>query len=174
MDKQSFELQLKPHSKIKKDSTQKVIELQYDHSQQLISCLSGDNKIEYFRVIVDNQEAILKKMIRTQKRQNLKRKKVGGQDEDDSGDEKPTEQKVDKNALKEKIEAGDYDLSMHLSKKSVIDIEQTQKVRSLVNVFAANKKKSLQVLVSCASTNQIYKYSLNLKSEVDPCYKLEN
>ena len=92
-------------------------------------------------------------MVRIQKRQNLKRKKVEQQEEESGADEKPVELKVDKNALKEKIEAGDYDLSMHLSKKSMIDIEQTQKVRSFVNVFAQNKKKSLQVLVSCASTN---------------------
>ena len=68
MDNQSFELQLKGHSKIKKESSSKVIELQYDNQQKLISCLSADNRIEYFRVNIDNQEAILKKMVRVQKR----------------------------------------------------------------------------------------------------------
>lgn len=91
MDNQSFELQLKSHSKIKKESSSKVIELQYENSQRLISCLSGDNKIEYFRVNIDNQEAILKKMVRIQKRQNLKRKKVEQQEEESGADEKPVE-----------------------------------------------------------------------------------
>jgi WD40 repeat protein len=91
MDNQSFELQLKSHSKLKKESSSKVIELQYENSQRLISCLSADNKIEYFRVNIDNQEAILKKMIRIQKRQNLKRKKVEQQEEESGADERPVE-----------------------------------------------------------------------------------
>ena len=86
-----------------------------------MSCLSGDNKIEFFKVNIDNQENILKKMVRVEKRRALKRKRTDL--EELSGDELPTEKKVDKSSLKEQISSGNYDFSMHFSKRSIIDIE---------------------------------------------------
>ena len=96
------------------------MELNYDQSQKLLGCLSGDNKIEFFKVNTNNQDNILKKMVRVEKRRALKRKRT---EMEESGDELPTEKKVDKSSLKEKINSGDYDLSMHFSKRSIIDIE---------------------------------------------------
>ena len=115
-----MELEVKIHQKIKKESTSKVVELKYIDSQKLLGCLSGDNKIEFFKVNIDNHENILKKMVRTEKRRALKRKRT---DMEESGDELPTEKKIDKSSLKEKIKNGDYDLSMHFSKRSIIEIE---------------------------------------------------
>ncbi len=54
INKKSLELEVKIHPKIKKESSGKVVEMRYDHQQKLLSCLSGDNKIEFFKVNIDN------------------------------------------------------------------------------------------------------------------------
>lgn len=120
LNKTTQELEVKVHPQLKKESAAKVVEIRYDIEKKLLSCLNGDNKIEFFKVNVENQDHILKKMVRVEKRRALKRKRA---EVDDSGDELPTEKKVDKASLKERFQAGDYDLSMHFSKKTVIDVE---------------------------------------------------
>lgn len=74
---------------------------------------------------------MVKKLTRIQKRQNLKRKKKttepgdveGENNEDGENGDLPIEKKVDKAAIKAQVEQRDYDMTLHFSKKSVLDIE---------------------------------------------------
>ena len=61
-------------------------------------------------------------MVRVEKRRALKRKRTDV--DEGSGDDLPTEKKVDKASLKERLASGDYDYSMHFSKRSIIEVEQ--------------------------------------------------
>ena len=82
------------------------------------------NTLEFFKVNIDNQEQIMKKMVRAEKKKALKRTKNFGDSkvEDLEGDDEntPAERKVDKDAIKLKIEGGEYDLSHHFSKKGIL------------------------------------------------------
>ena len=149
------DMEIKVHPKVKKDSAAKVLQMTYE--KELLSCLSQDNKIEYYKVSLNNDDGLLKKMVRQEKRKALKRKRK----EDDEEDELPQERKVDKDAIREQIKKGEYDLSFHFSKKCVVEIDPQQKVKSFVNVW---KKKKADIFVSVA-TNQILKYQVDLKSE---------
>jgi DNA-nicking Smr family endonuclease len=83
-------------------------------------------------------------MVRAEKKKALKRAKNfsdAKQEDIDNDDEVPTERKVDKNEIKDKIEKGEYDLSHHFSKKAVLQLEVKQKVTSFVPFwFSTNKK----------------------------------
>jgi hypothetical protein len=89
----------------------------------MLSSLSSDNgnSLEFFKVIIDNQESILKKMVKVEKRKALKRtKNFGDAKQDDLDDDAPTEKKVDKDDLMARVENGDYDMSLHFSKKGCL------------------------------------------------------
>ena len=73
LNENSCQLDVRIHKKIKKESTHKVLQLRYHSSKKLLSCLSSDNKLEFFKVTVGNEESIVKKMARVEKRKNLKR-----------------------------------------------------------------------------------------------------
>ena len=53
---------------------------------------------------------------------------------------------------------------MHFSKKSVLEVDPQQKPKCFVNIW---KKKKAEVFVALSS-NQVAKYSVDLKSEESP------
>jgi len=71
---------------------------------------------------------MIKKLTRIQKRQNLKRKKKTTEPadidvEDDDENDLPIEKKVDKALIKQQIANRDYDMTLHFSKKSTLEVE---------------------------------------------------
>lgn len=58
--------------------------------------LSSDNKIELIKVNIDNQESIMKKLLRIEKKKALKRKRDEGDQNEEDADIIP---KVDKEKL---------------------------------------------------------------------------
>ena len=66
-------------------------------------------------------------MVRAEKKKALKRTKNFGDSKVDDleNDEEnaPTERKVDKDSIKQKIESGVYDLSHHFSKKGILQLD---------------------------------------------------
>ena len=106
--------------------------MNYSSSKKLLSCLCNNgsklgNSLEFFKVNIDNQESIVKKMIRAEKKKALKRAKNFGdskpEDIENEDDNAPTERKVDKDEIKDKIKKGEYDLSHHFSKKGILQLE---------------------------------------------------
>lgn len=83
-------------------------------------------------------QALLKKLVRIEKRMNLKRAKLtteeNKQDDEEEETPEPKEQKVNKSELKAKIEKNEYDLSLHFSSKAVHQLESASKARSFVVV----------------------------------------
>ena len=102
INEKTYCLDVKIQPKIKKESAGKVIEMQYDADKHLLTCLSSDNKLEFFKINIDSEESILKKMVRIEKRRNLKRSKQQAEENEDEN-ELPSERKVDKAAIKDKI-----------------------------------------------------------------------
>jgi hypothetical protein len=49
--------------------------MRYDGDKKLLTCLNSDNKLEFFKVNIDNDESLFKKMVRVEKRKGLKRSK---------------------------------------------------------------------------------------------------
>jgi predicted N-acyltransferase len=49
--------------------------MSYSQTLQYLMILSSDNKFELVKVNIDNQESIVKKLIRIEKRKTLKRKR---------------------------------------------------------------------------------------------------
>ena len=52
-----------------------MLEMSYSQTLQYLMVLSSDNKFELIKVNTENQESIVKKMIRVEKRKALKRKR---------------------------------------------------------------------------------------------------
>ena len=79
----TYILDVKIHPKIKRESTGKVIEMQYNSLKKVMSCLSSDtqsgNSLEFFKINIDNKESILKKMVKVEKKKALKRAKNFGE-----------------------------------------------------------------------------------------------
>lgn len=102
----TYILDVKTHPKIKRECQGKVLEMHYNTSKKILSCLSQDNgnSIEFFKVNIDNQESILKKMVKVEKRKALKRaKNFGDAKLEDIDEDVPTEKKVDKDEIMEQI-----------------------------------------------------------------------
>jgi hypothetical protein len=102
----------------------------------MLAVMNSDGKLEFFSVVLD-QSAILKKMTRLEKRQSLKRAKLtteqtreGAEDGVDEEGDLPVEVKVDKATLKKRLQEGNYDLSLHFSKRAVLETEVNIKPRS--------------------------------------------
>lgn len=101
--------------------------MQYNDKKHILSCLSYEkakgNILEYFKVNIDKEDSILKKLVRIEKRKSLKRaknfsdKKAEDIDKDEANlaeeEDLPIEKKVDKEAIRDKLSKGDYDLSVH-------------------------------------------------------------
>ena len=88
-------------STVKKDSGSRVLEISYDPKTNMVMILSSDNKFELIKVNINRKDSILKKLIRQEKRKQLKRKR-DEVDEDDENDIEKLEQKVTIN--KDKIQ----------------------------------------------------------------------
>ena len=102
----TYILDVKTHPKIKRECQGKVLEMHYNTSKKILSCLSQDNgnSVEFFKVNIDNQESILKKMVKVEKRKALKRaKNFGDAKQEDIDEDVPTEKKVDKDEIMEQI-----------------------------------------------------------------------
>ena len=78
-------------STIKKDSNSRVLEMSYSQTLQYLMILSSDNKFELVKVNIENQESIVKKLIRIEKRKTLKRKR---DEVDEDGDDIDALEKV--------------------------------------------------------------------------------
>ena len=104
INEKTYLLDIKIQQKIKKESTGRVIEMRYDTSKRLLSCLNSDNKLEFFKVTIDNEESILKKMVRIEKRRSLKRTKNEAEENQEANDDLPLERKVDKAAIRNQIQ----------------------------------------------------------------------
>ena len=78
-------------STIKKDSNSRVLEMSYSQTLQHLMILSSDNKFELVKVNIENQESIVKKLIRIEKRKTLKRKR---DEVDEDGDDIDALEKV--------------------------------------------------------------------------------
>ena len=163
--------EFKVHPKIKKESTAKIVEMHYNEEQQLVSALSIDGKLEFYTINFD-ESVLLKKMVRVEKRKSLKRSKQTNEETrqkvkedivEEEEDEAPKETKVDKASLKADIEAKQYDMSMHFSKKSALEIESGAKARSFKVINY--KKQKLHLIVSIGNKNQIYKYTYDAAKE---------
>lgn len=62
-------------STLRKDSNSKVLDITYYSNLKALSILSSDNKLEIFKVTLDKHDTLIKKLVRTEKRKILKRKK---------------------------------------------------------------------------------------------------
>jgi hypothetical protein len=58
---------------------------------------------------------------------------------------------VDKKALEEKIDARDYDLTLHFSRKCRVELSKQGKARSFVVLSSSKANKELKVCMSLAS-----------------------
>ena len=83
INEKTYLLDVKIQPKIKKESAGKVIEMRYDADKRLLSWLSSDNKLEFFKINIDKEDSILKKMVRIEKRRNLKRSKQQAEENED-------------------------------------------------------------------------------------------
>ena len=89
-----------------------------------------------FKVNIDNLETLKKKFIRAEKRKLLKRKRP---DEEEKEGEEKIVLRVDKNKIDEMILNGTYDLSLHFSKKQVLELDKSSKARS-VSILKISEK----------------------------------
>ena len=100
--------------------------MEYDETH--LTVLSADNRVEMFKVNVDNRESLVKKLMRTEKRKVLKRMRHELDDEDES----IKDTKIDKDLIVKKVEDGEYDMGLHFSKKFSFEIPTQSKVRSIL------------------------------------------
>lgn len=115
-------------------------------------------KLEYFKVNLDNQDLLLKKMVRSEKKRAVKRAK-----RDESDGETPVERKVDKDELRERVASGAYDVSLHFSKKASLDLDLQEKITRVIHTPEASKKKQLSFYLQ--GTNCLHKYKGDLSAD---------
>ena len=92
--------------------------------------LSSDNKFELVKVNIDNQESIIKKLIRVEKRKTLKRKRDEVDDDEIDNDAIDTKVKIDKDDITKRVNEGLYDIGLHFSKKLAFDLDEKSKAKS--------------------------------------------
>ena len=61
-------VQLKFNSSLQKESNHRAVQITFDRKQQLLFCLSADNKMETFKVNVDRADSIRKKLAKKSKK----------------------------------------------------------------------------------------------------------
>ena len=144
-------LALKFNSSIVKESGHRVLQLHYDKKRHLFFSLSADNKFEAFAINIDRPESILKKLLKKDKKTLTKRTHA-------EMEEAP--EPLDKAAMQLKMEARDYELALHFSKKSSVVLEPTSKARSFSLVAGQN----LDVIVSFHNNRAIW-YHLKLEED---------
>jgi hypothetical protein len=54
----------------------------------------------------------------------------------------PEERKIDKEALREKLGRGDYDISLHFSKKAKLDLDKTEKFSRFIHGQGLSNKQA--------------------------------
>lgn len=79
-----------------RDSNHRALQLSYERKRNLLLVLNSDNTIEVFKVNVDKPEAILKKLVRQEKKKAAKRTHSEMEEQDD---EAPVKRTVDKEQL---------------------------------------------------------------------------
>ena len=89
-------------------------------------------------------DTIAKKLIKSEKRLALKRTKKEQSLEQDE----PAERKVDKEKIQEMVETGDYDITLHFSKKGFIELQE--KVRSAITFY---NNDAAEIYLSMGSLN---------------------
>jgi U3 small nucleolar RNA-associated protein 12 len=110
-------------STIKKDSGSRVLEMTYSQTLQCLMVLSSDNKFEIIKVNVDKKESIVKKMMRVEKRRALKRRR-------EQMEEEEVAVEVDREKVVRSVEAGEYDVGLHFSKKMAYELDERSKAKS--------------------------------------------
>lgn len=135
-------------STIKKDSGARVLEMQYNPNLNQLMVLSSDGKFELIKVNLDNKDSILKKLMRSEKRKALKRKRDEVSDGED--EELIKTIKIDKDFLNEQVEKGEYDIGLHFSKKLSFELDQKTKCKSFFVVATKSKsqKQLLKIFIS--------------------------
>lgn len=147
---------------LKKDSGARVLEMAYEKNLRQLLVLSADNKLEAIKVNVDNKDSIMKKLLRTEKRKTLKRKRDEAEDDDAVPDVK-----IDKDDLQKALESGSYDLSLHFSKKLAFDLGQKAKTFTAVPVKSKTSDTVLKIFVGFHS-NQVHQYKYELSNKDGP------
>lgn len=136
----------------------------------MLAVMSQDGRLEFFSVLLD-QAVIVKRLVKQEKRQNLKRAKQTNEQtrlkaqNDEEDDDQPTELKVDKAEIKQRLQSGEYDKSIHFAKRAVLETETNSKPRSFL-LTAGQKKHHLNLFVSMPAKNSVYKYVYDLKKEL--------
>ena len=141
VDEKTYLPALKVAGKIKKHSEGTVIHMNYQNKKLLVI---QNNCIEIFR-IHQEMDTIAKKLIKSEKRLALKRTK---KEQSAEQDEEPAERKVDKGKIQEMLENGDYDITLHFSKKGVIELQE--KVRSAITFY---HNDAAEIYLSMGSLN---------------------
>lgn len=120
----------------------------FDRKRKVMIVLSADNKIEAFPVNVDKPESILKKLTR-QTKKSIKRS---------HSEANEVEDKVDKEALEQKLKNRDYDFALHFGKPDswVVDFENKARSFQILPVSS-----SFQILVSFHN-NRVVQYEFQL------------
>ncbi len=149
-------------STIKKDSGSRVLEMSYSSTINHMMVLSSDNKLELIKVNLDNKDSILKKLLRHEKRKQLKRKREDLKDADD--DEDVLENiKIDKEAFAKQVEEGSYDVGLHFSKKLAFELQVKSKAKSYqILVTKSKSQKTMLKLFVSYHANQVYQYKYEL------------
>lgn len=80
--------------------------MSYSQTLQYLMILSSDNKFELVKVNIDNQESIVKKLIRIEKRKTLKRKRAEIDDEDAEDQELIEKVQIDKDDIVKWVQEG--------------------------------------------------------------------
>jgi len=105
--------------------------MSYSQTLQYLMILSSDNKFELVKVNIDNQESIIKKLIRVEKRKTLKRKRDEVDEDDAIIDNDAIEKvKIDKEEIVKRVKDGQYDIGLHFSKKLAFDLDEKSKAKS--------------------------------------------
>ena len=97
--------------------------MSYSETLSHLMILSSDNRFELVKVNTDNQESIVKKLIRIERRKTLKRKR---EEVDEDGQEDLDiidTVKIDKEEITKRVQEGQYDVGLHFSKKLAFDLD---------------------------------------------------
>ena len=81
------------------ESSSRSLQLTFDKRRSMLLVLSSDNKLEIFKVNTDKPEAILKKLVKLEKKMALKRSHAEKEDGNDSACDEPLKKTVDKAKL---------------------------------------------------------------------------
>lgn len=126
-------------STIKKDSNSRVLEMSYSETLSHLMILSSDNRFELVKVNTDNQESIVKKLIRIEKRKTLKRKREEVEEDGQEDLDVIETVKIDKEEIAKKVQEGQYDVGLHFSKKLAFDLDQKSKAKSFQVLLTKSK-----------------------------------